>query len=77
MGLSSIRGMTWLNSTVRQSPPGPEQASEFMALAASHGVPAAAIGAVTGDSLRVTGQFDIPLDELASVWQSTLPRLFG
>jgi phosphoribosylformylglycinamidine synthase len=56
---------------------GPGRAAEFAALARAHGVPAAAIGAVTGESLRVTGQFDIPLDELASVWQGTLPRLFG
>jgi phosphoribosylformylglycinamidine synthase II len=55
----------------------PGHAAELIAMAGSHGVPAAAIGAVTGDSLRITGQFDIPLDELASVWQSTLPRLFG
>ena len=55
----------------------PEHAAELAAAAESHGVAAAAIGSVTGDRLRVTGQFDIPLDELASVWQSTLPRLFG
>src|SRR6185437_9569095 len=55
----------------------PEQAAEFAALAHSHGVPAAAIGTVTGDSLQVNGQFDIPLDELAAVWQGTLPALFG
>jgi phosphoribosylformylglycinamidine synthase subunit PurL len=55
----------------------PEQAAEFVALAHSHDVPAAAIGTVTGDSLQVNGQFDIPLDELAAVWQGTLPALFG
>jgi phosphoribosylformylglycinamidine synthase len=55
----------------------PGRAAQFAALAESRGVPAAAIGTVTGDSLEVTGHFDIPLDELASVWQSTLPALFG
>jgi phosphoribosylformylglycinamidine synthase len=55
----------------------PEQAEAFDGLARSHGVPAAAIGTVTGDSLRVTGQFAVSLDELAGVWRDTLPRLFG
>jgi phosphoribosylformylglycinamidine synthase len=55
----------------------PEQAAQFTALARSHGVPATAIGTVTGDSLRVTGQFEVSLGELAGVWQSTLPALFG
>jgi phosphoribosylformylglycinamidine synthase len=54
-----------------------EQAARFAALAQQHGVAAAAVGAVTGNSLRVTGQFDVPLDELAGVWRGTLPRLFG
>ncbi len=56
---------------------GPEQARAFAALAEAAQVPTRSIGTVTGDSLQAAGQFDIPLDELASVWQGTLPRLFG
>src|SRR5262249_25388866 len=55
----------------------PERAAQFSALAQSHGVPAIAIGTVTGDSLRIAGLFEVALDELAGVWQGTLPGLFG
>jgi phosphoribosylformylglycinamidine synthase len=60
----------------------PEQAAQFAALAQSHGVPAAAIGTVGASSpgsaaMEVAGHFAIGLDELASVWRETLPRLFG
>ena len=55
--------------------PGAEAA--FGRLAAAHGVPRAAIGAVGGDSLTVTGCFTIPLAELAAVHARTLPALFG
>jgi phosphoribosylformylglycinamidine synthase subunit PurL len=55
----------------------PGELARFEALALAHGVPVAAIGTVGGGTLEVAGQFGIPLDELASAWESTLPRLFG
>jgi phosphoribosylformylglycinamidine synthase subunit PurL len=55
--------------------PGAEE--EFGALCASSGVPAAVIGSTGGQSLRITGLFEIPLPELAAVHQAPLPALFG
>jgi phosphoribosylformylglycinamidine synthase II len=55
--------------------PGAEQA--LAELAAQHGVPVQVIGAVGGESLVVTGTFDIPVDELAAAHRGTLPALFG
>jgi phosphoribosylformylglycinamidine synthase II len=49
----------------------------FAALAAGHGVPVTDLGMVRGDSLVVTGSFDIPVDELAAAHRGTLPALFG
>ena len=54
--------------------PGAEQA--LAALAAEHGVPAQVIGTVGGESLVITGSFDIPVDELAAAHTGTLPALF-
>ena len=54
--------------------PGAEQA--VAALAAEHGVPAQVIGTVGGESLVITGSFDIPVDELAAAHTGTLPALF-
>jgi phosphoribosylformylglycinamidine synthase len=56
-------------------PPG--RGDEFIALARQQGIPVAALGTVTGDSLAITGQFEIPLDELSQVWRGTLPAIFG
>ncbi|HEY6787670.1 MAG TPA: phosphoribosylformylglycinamidine synthase subunit PurL [Trebonia sp.] len=56
-------------------PPG--RSDEFTALARQQGIPVAALGTVTGDSLAITGQFEIPLDELSQVWRGTLPAIFG
>jgi phosphoribosylformylglycinamidine synthase len=50
---------------------------DFSRLAAEHGVPAAAIGRIAGDSLTVDGCFAIPLAELAAVHAQALPALFG
>jgi phosphoribosylformylglycinamidine synthase subunit PurL len=47
--------------------PGAEE--EFGALCASSGVPAAVIGSTGGQSLRLTGLFEIPLPELTAVHQ--------
>jgi phosphoribosylformylglycinamidine (FGAM) synthase-like enzyme len=55
--------------------PGAEQA--LAALAAEHGVPAQVIGTVGGESLVITGSFDIPVDELAAAHTGTLPELFS
>jgi phosphoribosylformylglycinamidine synthase len=56
-------------------PPG--RGDEFIAHARQQGFPVAALGTVTGDSLAITGQFEIPLDELSEVWRGTLPAIFG
>jgi phosphoribosylformylglycinamidine synthase II len=50
---------------------------EFAALCASAAVPAVVLGATGGDSLRITGLFEVPLAELAAVHQAPLPALFG
>ena len=55
----------------------PGREAAFAALAAGHGVPAEVLGTTGGGSLRVTGCFDIPLDELAAAHTGTLPALFG
>jgi phosphoribosylformylglycinamidine synthase subunit PurL len=54
----------------------PERVGAITALAEAHGVPCTAIGTVTGDSLTVTGRFEIPLAELRQAWQGTLPAIF-
>jgi phosphoribosylformylglycinamidine synthase II len=48
----------------------------FSELCAKHGVPAAVLGRTGGDALEVTGQFAIPLGELRTIHQRTLPALF-
>jgi phosphoribosylformylglycinamidine synthase II len=55
--------------------PGAE--AEFAALCAAHGVPAQAVGTVGGAGLEVTGEFTVPLDELAAAHRQPLPALFG
>jgi phosphoribosylformylglycinamidine synthase subunit PurL len=55
----------------------PDAEPAFGRLAAEHGVPAAAIGRIGGDSLTVDGCFAIPLAELAAVHGQALPALFG
>jgi phosphoribosylformylglycinamidine synthase subunit PurL len=55
----------------------PGAGEAFAALAAEHAVPARGLGVVRGDSLVVTGSFDIPVDELAAAHRGTLPALFG
>ncbi|MFV2198283.1 phosphoribosylformylglycinamidine synthase subunit PurL [Nocardiopsis sp. LOL_012] len=56
----------------------PEHREAFLALAAEHGVPAAAIGTVGGDALALThpaGAVEVPLPELRTAYESTLPAL--
>ena len=43
----------------------------------AHGVPATVLGVTGGDALVVDGSFEVPLGELARVWEGTLPALFG
>ena len=49
----------------------------FAELCAAHGVPHAAIGSTGGDGLTVDDLFSIPLSELATAREATLPALFG
>ncbi len=53
--------------------------SPFMKMCQANGLPAARVGAVdpTSDAVEVQGQFSIPLAELRSTWEGTLPKLFG
>jgi phosphoribosylformylglycinamidine synthase len=46
-------------------------------LCAASGVPATELGRTGGDVMAVTGEFSIPLAELAEVHRSRLPALFG
>jgi phosphoribosylformylglycinamidine synthase subunit PurL len=48
----------------------------FETLCASAGLPAFVLGRTGGDSLEVSGEFAIPLAELAAVHEATLPELF-
>jgi phosphoribosylformylglycinamidine synthase len=52
-------------------------ADAIVALADSHGVTARVIGETGGDSLVVSGQFEVGLSELRERFEATLPALFG
>jgi phosphoribosylformylglycinamidine synthase len=47
------------------------------AAAQAVGVPVTELGTTGGDSLSVTGLFDLPIAELRAAWSATLPALFG
>ena len=49
----------------------------LLARAAELGVPAATIGWTGGNALAVDTVPPIPLDELRTAWEGTLPALFG
>ena len=53
--------------------------SRFMSMCEARGLPATRIGVVDhgSDSVEVQGQFTVPLAELRSTWEGTLPKLFG
>ncbi len=53
--------------------------SRFMSMCEARGLPATRIGVVDhgSDSVEVQGQFSVPLAELRSTWEGTLPKLFG
>jgi phosphoribosylformylglycinamidine synthase len=50
-----------------------EDEERMFELAAEHGVPITSLGETRGDSLEVSGVFDVPLEELRSAWTLTLP----
>jgi phosphoribosylformylglycinamidine synthase len=50
---------------------------EVRALCAAAQVPVSDLGRTGGDSLTVSGQFAIPLAELAAVHRGPLPALFS
>ncbi|WP_036226194.1 phosphoribosylformylglycinamidine synthase subunit PurL [Marmoricola sp. URHB0036] len=52
---------------------GPDDEERLFDLAAEHGVPITSLGQTRGDSLSVTGLFDVPLEELRTAWTVTLP----
>jgi phosphoribosylformylglycinamidine synthase len=57
----------------------PAHLARFQSVCREHGVPIQEIGSVTPgrDVLEVAGQFSLPLDELRTAYQGTLPALFG
>jgi phosphoribosylformylglycinamidine synthase II len=46
---------------------------EFVDLAQKHGVLLASVGRTGGETLEVVGQFSIPVAELRTAWQATIP----
>ena len=55
----------------------PGREEEFAALCAANEISATVLGVTGGDALVIDGSFEVPLDELARVWEGTLPALFG
>jgi phosphoribosylformylglycinamidine synthase len=55
----------------------PGQQDQVTALCAQHGVPAQEIGVVEGDALSVRDVLEIPLSELRTAAEGTLPAIFG
>ncbi|NGN65337.1 phosphoribosylformylglycinamidine synthase subunit PurL [Streptomyces sp. A7024] len=49
----------------------------FTDMCGARGLPATRIGVVDGDAVELQGQFSLPLSELRSVWEATIPALFG
>ncbi|MEU7639042.1 phosphoribosylformylglycinamidine synthase subunit PurL [Streptomyces sp. NPDC039016] len=49
----------------------------FTDMCGARGLPATRIGVVDGDALAVQGQFDIPLDELRTAHEATIPGLIA
>ena len=50
---------------------------QFIEMCRARGVPVATLGVVGGDALEIRGQFSIPLPELRSVHEATLPARLG
>jgi len=59
----------------------PEHAASLLSLAAAAGVPAAQIGTVGGDRIRISVEgrrlIDEPLADAERIWSSVLDRYFG
>jgi len=51
----------------------PEDEERIFELAAEHGVPITSLGETRGDSLAVSGVFDLPVEQLRTAWALTLP----
>ena len=49
----------------------------LLALASELGVPARQLGITGGESVVVTDRFEVPLGELRTAFEGTLPALFG
>jgi phosphoribosylformylglycinamidine synthase II len=56
---------------------GPERAEEMLSRAGAAGVPARVLGTTGGAELAVSGVSELPLAQLRTVWEGTLPALFG
>ncbi len=54
-----------------------EDGARLVDLAGRHGVPITEIGVTGGDTLRVEGQFELPVAELGAAWTATLPAALG
>jgi phosphoribosylformylglycinamidine synthase len=50
---------------------------ELVDLAEKHGVELTSVGRTGGDAIEVAGQLRIPVAELKSAWQATLPAVLG
>jgi phosphoribosylformylglycinamidine synthase II len=55
----------------------PESLPRFTQMCEVHGVPVVALGTTGGESLRVTGAFEVPLSDLREAHESTLPAVFA
>jgi phosphoribosylformylglycinamidine synthase len=55
----------------------PDRQDQVAALCARHGVPVQEIGVVEGDALSVRDVLEIPLTELRTAAEATLPAIFG
>jgi phosphoribosylformylglycinamidine synthase len=54
-----------------------QDAGAFSARAAEAGIPVARLGRTGGNALRIDDVGDLPLDELRTAWEGTLPARFG
>jgi phosphoribosylformylglycinamidine (FGAM) synthase-like enzyme len=54
-----------------------EQVDALAALAERHGVPIAALGRTSGDTISVEGAFDLPVAEAKAAWRATIPAVLG
>ncbi len=55
----------------------PDRVGDLESAAATYGVPVTRLGTTGGDSLTVDGLFSVPLRELRTAHEATLPALFA